>query len=52
MPETISQTDPIRAYARNASARRRLGIDARCRCGEERPEALSREKGLVFCGAC
>src|SRR6516164_1014092 len=52
MREIILDTDPIRAYARGASARRRLGIDVRCPCGEERAEALSRKKDVVICAAC
>src|ERR1700687_5110889 len=32
--------DPIGAYARKATAARRVGEDTKCACGEARPEAL------------
>ena len=44
--------DPEAAYARGAIAQRRVGINARCECGEARPEALIREKNRVICHEC
>ncbi len=52
MLEVIFDLDPMRTYERSASARRRLGIGARCHCGERRSGALSKKKGVVLCGEC
>lgn len=44
--------DPIAVDARKATAQRRVGIDARCACGETRPEALIRKANDVGCAEC
>jgi hypothetical protein len=44
--------DPIKAAARRARARRLIGKNARCACGENRPEALIRGTKPIRCGAC
>jgi hypothetical protein len=48
----VKQRDPESAYARNAIAKRRSGIGARCKCGEMRAQALIREKNRVICHEC
>src|SRR5579884_1930665 len=40
------------AYVRQAIAQRRIGIDARCSCGESRPKALNRRGRTVVCAEC
>jgi len=44
--------DPTGAYRRKAVATRRLGVDARCSCGEDRPEALIEGSVPTICSAC
>ena len=44
--------DPLRAATRRARARRLVGNNARCACGEDRPEALVRGKKPIRCAAC
>lgn len=44
--------DPIGAYRRKAVATRRLGVNARCSCGEDRPEALIEGSVPTICAAC
>src|SRR5437016_11325948 len=46
------QRDPEAAYVRKAIAQRRVGINARCECGEARPEALIRKKKRIICHEC
>lgn len=41
--------DPIKTYARKQSAKRRVGANAKCDCGESRPEALLKK---VVCAEC
>ena len=41
--------DPIKAHARIQAARRRVGVNAKCDCGETRPQALQKK---VTCGEC
>jgi hypothetical protein len=48
----VKHRDPEAAYARNAIAKRRAGVDARCKCGEIRAQALIREKNRVICHEC
>lgn len=48
----VKQRDPETAYTRNAIAKRRLGVAARCKCGEIRAQALIREKDRVICHEC
>jgi hypothetical protein len=42
--------DPIRSAARKATAKRRMGKNTRCACGETRPEALIGNTGV--CAKC
>ena len=44
--------DPIAADARRAAATRRAGENARCPCGENRPEALVTPRKPIVCAAC
>lgn len=48
----LKPRDPEAAYRRRAIAQRRVGVGAKCTCGEARPEALIREKNRVICQAC
>ena len=48
----LKQRDPEAANARNAIAKRRLGVGASCKCGETRAEALIRETNRVICHEC
>jgi len=48
----LPERDPEAAYARRAIAERRLGPNAKCTCGEARPEALIREKARAICHEC
>lgn len=52
MARKLSQPDPIASSARKAAARRRLGVDANCACGESRVEALIRKADHIACAAC
>jgi hypothetical protein len=49
---TVKSRDPEAAYRRRAIAQRRVGVGAKCACGEARPEALIREKNGVICQEC
>jgi hypothetical protein len=44
--------DPIRAAARRATAARRVGLGAKCACGEDRPEFLIPRRAPVTCYRC
>jgi hypothetical protein len=44
--------DPLRAAARRSRARRLIGRNARCACGETRPEALIQGMKPMRCTAC
>ena len=48
----IPQRDPIGVYVRKQKAIRRVGVGAHCACGEDRPEALIRQKGQIICDEC
>lgn len=52
MPQKLPTRDPVGVHRRNAIAARRVGVGARCACGETRPEALIREKTRVICQEC
>jgi hypothetical protein len=52
MARRIPQSDPIAANTRKAAAQRRVGADAKCECGESRPEALIRKDNDVACADC
>jgi hypothetical protein len=44
--------DPIATFQRNAKAARHAGKDARCACGEVRPEALVKGSNPRVCAEC
>lgn len=44
--------DPMKAAARRSVAQRRVGRNARCACGESRPDALIRGTKPIRCAAC
>lgn len=44
--------DPIAAHQRDAIARRRVGENARCPCGESRPRALVTGSDPTTCASC
>jgi hypothetical protein len=46
------QRDPEAAFVRKAKAQRRVGVSAKCKCGETRPEALIRKSQQVICHEC
>ena len=46
------QRDPVGSYHRRTIAERRVGTDARCVCGESRPEALLAGSKPMMCAAC
>lgn len=49
---TKGPVDPIAEYRRAEKAQRRLGKNAKCKCGETRPEVLSRLSGGYICEKC
>jgi len=44
--------DPLAAWVRQARARRRVGVDARCGCGESREYRLIKGREPPTCFAC
>ena len=46
------QRDPEAAHARKATAARRVGVNAKCACGESRPEALIAGSKPITCHEC
>lgn len=52
MPLNPSDDDPIATHSRRAVAQRRVGVDARCGCGETRPEALIVGSKPMICAEC
>jgi hypothetical protein len=44
--------DPIKHAARKSGAQRRVGRNAKCKCGESRPEALIRGTKPIRCAEC
>lgn len=52
MPGKPPPRDPIRDFARRATAARRSGEGAKCACGEDRPEALVPESNPKDCYEC
>lgn len=44
--------DPSSAHRRKVVAARRVGVGARCACGEDRPEALIAGSNPPICAAC
>jgi hypothetical protein len=51
MKSKVPPRDPEGAYVRQATAKRRIGRK-RCRCGEDRPEALIAGSKPMICAAC
>lgn len=52
MPIEIVNGDPVRAHGRRLKAERRFQPNARCACGESRPEALIPGTEPVMCAEC
>jgi len=52
MPRKFPAPDPSGAYRRMVVAARRVGVEARCACGEDRPEALIAGSNPIVCAAC
>jgi len=52
MPRKMPRRDPIGAHRRKVVAARRVGLNARCSCGEARPEALIAGRNPTICAAC
>lgn len=52
MARKLPIRDPIAAHQREAMARRRIGENAQCGCGESRPEALVSGSNPTICAAC
>jgi hypothetical protein len=52
MEPKMPERDPGAARVRKARAKRRVGADARCACGESRPEALIAKGDPIICAAC
>jgi hypothetical protein len=48
----LPRRDPEAAHAREVTAARRVGLNAKCACGETRPEALIPGSKPVICAAC
>src|SRR5208283_31290 len=48
----LPKRDPIGAYQREATAQRRVGLNAKCACGETRPEALIAGTKPIMCAEC
>lgn len=47
-----SSKDRIAAARRKSVAQRRVGIGAKCQCGEDRPQALIGGSGPILCAEC
>jgi hypothetical protein len=52
MPRKEPDRDPIATYQRRSLAQQRVGVDARCACGESRPEALITGTTPIICAEC
>ena len=52
MPGEPPSRDPIRKHQRDSAAARRVGLDAKCACGEARPLALIPGSKPMICAAC
>ncbi len=52
MKAGFSPNDPIRKHARKNASTRRVGVKAKCACGEARPEALIPGSIPKVCGEC
>lgn len=52
MARKLPIRDPIAAHQRTTVARRRVGKNAQCACGESRPEALVSGSNPAICAVC
>jgi len=52
VPPRIPPSDPRAAYRRKVKAERRVGINAKCACGEARPQALIPGTDPIICAQC
>jgi hypothetical protein len=52
MTKKLPQRDPEGAYVRRVVAERSVGVNAKCACGENRPEALIRRSKPIMCREC
>ncbi len=52
MSSKLPQRDPEAAWVRQATAARRVGVNAKCACGETRPQALIRNSKPTMCHEC
>jgi hypothetical protein len=52
MARKFPRLDSTGAYQRKAVAARRVGVGARCACGEDRAEALIAGSSLTTCAEC
>jgi hypothetical protein len=52
MARKLPPRKPRAAFRRNAIAKRRVGEDSQCRCGETRPQALIPLSDPTICAAC
>jgi hypothetical protein len=52
MRRKLPRLDPSGAHRRKVVAARRVGVGARCACGEDRPEALMAGSNPIICAAC
>jgi hypothetical protein len=52
MARKLPRRDPGGAHRRKVIAARRVGVGARCSCGEDRPEALIAGINPTTCAAC
>lgn len=52
MPRKFPRRDPTGAHRRKVIAARRVGVGARCACGEDRPEALIAGSNPTVCAEC
>ena len=52
MPKKLPPRNPRAAHRRKFVRERVLGVNAQCKCGESRPEALLTDRNPVICIAC
>lgn len=52
MLDRDSSRDPIAAYARASQAVRRVGVGARCACGQNCAQALMKQSTPMICARC
>lgn len=52
MKPIIPSGNPRAAHCRKLLAARRVGSDAKCPCGEDRPAALFFKSGSTICARC